>query len=51
MWNTVQRIRDANGFLKNATVSIDTSLSLSTNFIYKLPNPTLVKAANTTLVS
>lgn len=49
MWNTVQRIRDANGFLKNATVSIDTSLSLSTNFIYKLPNPTLVKAANTTL--
>ena len=44
-----QRLRNTNGFMKSATVDISANVSLSSDFIYRLPNPTLVKAADTSL--
>lgn len=37
--------RDQNGFLKQATVSINSSVNLSNPMIFKFPNPTLEKAS------
>jgi len=44
----LHHLRDANGFLKAATVSVNYNVSLSTQFILKFDNPTLAKAQDKT---